>query len=205
MSYWGSNEYKKLVGVKITDLSKHFFTGDTSITFNVEGGKSFELSCSGDCCSSSWFENIELPAFPFPVTIVSVEEVEGPDFTESWVKEHGYDSVRTYGLKMITDKGELYVDMRNDSNGYYGGSFELDLSGLKLEDKKVEEPKTYSLMNEFVQPLVDDVTVEFGKVVSDSMVYGTGVGIWTSGEFKHLPLNRWDELLEIKKLIHKEQ
>jgi len=24
-------------------------------------------------------------------------------------------------------------------------------------------------------------------------------------EFKHLPLNRWDELLEIKKLIHKEQ
>lgn len=204
MSYWGSNEYEKLVGLKVTGLNGSFTTGDTSITFNVEGGKSFELSCSGDCCSSSWFENIELPAFPFPVTIIKVEEVEGPDFTESWVKTRGYDCVQTYGLKMITDKGELYVDMRNDSNGYYGGTFDLNLKGLKLEEKKVEEPKTYSSMNEFTQPLVDEVTDQFSKVVSDSLVYGTGVGVWTLGEFKHFPIERWDELIEIKKLIHKE-
>jgi hypothetical protein len=32
------------------------------------------------------------------------------------------DVVAYYGLKVTTDKGEMVVDYRNDSNGYYGGS-----------------------------------------------------------------------------------
>ena len=32
------------------------------------------------------------------------------------------DEVEFYGLSIKTDKGEIVIDYRNSSNGYYGGS-----------------------------------------------------------------------------------
>jgi hypothetical protein len=33
-----------------------------------------------------------------------------------------YEIIAFYGLKITTDKGDIIIDYRNSSNGYYGGN-----------------------------------------------------------------------------------
>lgn len=82
----------------------------------ADGGEDVVAVADGDCCSVTWIENIELPAGGFPAKVVTVEDIEFPEDEES---EYGY--IQFYGLKVVTDMGELIVDYRNESNGYYGG------------------------------------------------------------------------------------
>lgn len=70
----------------------------------------------GDCCSDSWIEGVEMPALGFPAKVVKVEDL---DLGEEENEEH--ECLAKYGCKITTDKGELVVDYRNSSNGYYGG------------------------------------------------------------------------------------
>lgn len=74
-----------------------------------------------DCCSYTWVEHVELPALGFPATVLSVTDLEMPDGATS--SFHPDSEVLTfYGCKIVTDRGEIVIDYRNDSNGYYGGS-----------------------------------------------------------------------------------
>ena len=125
-----SDEYKELDGVKVVGLYEPFKTGTESITFMCDGNKSFKLTCDGDCCSHSWFENMELPEFPF--TITSAKEIEGKDLSNNSETDFSYNegTLKTYGFVMTTDKGHVDIDMRNESNGYYGGSFYLNTEEL---------------------------------------------------------------------------
>lgn len=75
------------------------------------------VNADGDCCSYTWIEHIELPALGFPALVVSVEDIAMPDLGEM----EGRDVVAYYGCKIVTDRGEIIIDFRNDSNGYYGG------------------------------------------------------------------------------------
>ena len=101
---------KTINNIKIADdkLALLFETNDGDFIVNVEG----------DCCSSSWIESVELPALGFPATVVSVENIEMPDLGQP----DEYDYIQYYGCKIVTDKGEIVIDYRNESNGYYGGS-----------------------------------------------------------------------------------
>ena len=72
----------------------------------------------GDCCSHSWIEHVELPALGFPAKVISAEEIEMPDCEQP---EGDFDVITTYGFKIVTDRGEIIIDYRNSSNGYYGG------------------------------------------------------------------------------------
>lgn len=76
------------------------------------------VDCDADCCSHTWIEHVELPALGFPAQVVSVEDIDMPDLGDM----EGCDVVAYYGCKITTDKGEIIIDYRNDSNGYYGGS-----------------------------------------------------------------------------------
>lgn len=76
------------------------------------------VKVDGDCCSDSWIENVDLPALGFPAKVISVEYLDMPDLGDM----EGCDVVAYYGCKIITDKGEMIIDYRNDSNGYYGGN-----------------------------------------------------------------------------------
>lgn len=79
------------------------------------------VDVDADCCSYSWVEHVELPALGFPATVLSVSDIDMPDGAAS--NFHGdADVLAFYGCKIVTDRGEMVIDYRNDSSGYYGGS-----------------------------------------------------------------------------------
>lgn len=103
---------KKLLSVFL-DSAKH------NIKFVCEGGE-VTAQCDADCCSHTWVENVSLPALGLPATVLSVEDLDGlPE--DKW-DEDQCGLTQFYGLKIVTDRGELLLDYRNESNGYYGGS-----------------------------------------------------------------------------------
>lgn len=104
---------KILTGIKIA-------ADRQAILFETPGGE-IVVDVDADCCSYTWIEHIELPALGFPAVVTAVDNLDMPDGAES--KFHSNpDSLQFYGCKISTDRGEIVIDYRNDSNGYYGGS-----------------------------------------------------------------------------------
>jgi hypothetical protein len=89
-----------------------------AIRFVVEDGD-IVARCDADCCSHTWVEHVELPARGFPCTVLFVGDLDLPG-SEDNHPEH--DCLQVYGLKVSTDNGDIIIDFRNSSNGYYGGS-----------------------------------------------------------------------------------
>ncbi len=101
---------KTLTGLLIAEDKK-------ALLFKTDGGD-VKARCDGDCCSSTWVESVEVPALGFPATVISVSDLDG---LRDETGEYG-DVVAHYGLKITTDRGEIVIDYRNASNGYYGGN-----------------------------------------------------------------------------------
>jgi hypothetical protein len=89
-----------------------------ALLFVLEYGGSVKVRCDGDCCSVTWIEHINLPVNGLPALVTKVEAINMPDLGEM----EGRDVVEYYGCKITTDKGEILIDYRNESNGYYGGN-----------------------------------------------------------------------------------
>lgn len=87
-----------------------------ALLFILDDGE-LQAKVDGDCCSQSWIENVELPVNGFPATVLSAEEIPMPDLGNGDAARRQY-----YGYKLVTDKGDIVIDYRNDSNGHYGGS-----------------------------------------------------------------------------------
>lgn len=104
---------KTLTGMKIANDRE-------AILFQTTDGE-IVVQVDADCCSYTWVEHIEMPALGFPATVVSVDDLEMPEGKPSTFHADP-DSLQFYGCKILTDKGEIVIDYRNDSNGYYGGS-----------------------------------------------------------------------------------
>ena len=73
----------------------------------------------GDCCSDTWIESVSAPAMGFPCLVFKAEDLEMPDSARD---DENHEVIAFYGLKLTTDKGEIIIDYRNSSNGYYGGN-----------------------------------------------------------------------------------
>ena len=73
--------------------------------------------CDADCCSFTWIEHMTLPALGCPALVTSVEDLDMPDLGDM----PDCEVIAYYGCKISTNKGEIVIDYRNDSNGYYGG------------------------------------------------------------------------------------
>lgn len=71
----------------------------------------------GDCCSQSWIENVECDA-PHGALFVGLIDDDPELPVPEW---HDGDERRVYFGTFITDKGRITWEMRNESNGYYGG------------------------------------------------------------------------------------
>lgn len=101
---------KTIVIFKIADDRK-------ALLFVTSDGENLIAKADADCCSETWIESVELPALGLPFTISAVEDLElnvGQDTRDG--------ELEFYGAKIVTDKGDLVIDYRNESNGYYGGS-----------------------------------------------------------------------------------
>lgn len=97
----------------------------------------------GDCCSHTWIEHVQLPPLGFPALVTDVDEltfeyddppVEEPFNSQMEDNEYGeyddddddyeYDDsvIVEYGCAIRTLKGDILIEYRNSSNGYYGGN-----------------------------------------------------------------------------------
>lgn len=106
----------QLVGKKIKSMK--IAKDKQAILFETECGLGLQALVDADCCSYTWIESIELPAKGFPFEIISIDDLDMPDLGDM----PDCDCVSYYGAKITTTSGDLVIDYRNDSNGYYGGS-----------------------------------------------------------------------------------
>lgn len=102
---------KTLLEIKIADDKE-------AILFVTNDGEVI-ARCDADCCSHTWVENIELPALGFPCNVLAVDDLDLPGSDDNHAE---YECLQVYGCKITTDKGEIIIDYRNSSNGYYGGN-----------------------------------------------------------------------------------
>lgn len=94
-----------------------------AILFETDEGDHMARA-DGDCCSETWIEHVQLPAMGFPALVSAVEDIDLPlpPLTEAEAQEEEDGEIQFYGCKISTDRGDIVIDYRNLSNGYYGGS-----------------------------------------------------------------------------------
>jgi len=119
------NDLNKLVGKTISEIS--LSVCKEYIQFKINEGL-ITWFTDQDCCSESWIEHVTLP-FGFENSdksfeVISIEEI---DLGEVVPTRQEVDQL--YGLKILGNikkwgNSEIYIEFRNSSNGYYGGSME---------------------------------------------------------------------------------
>lgn len=101
---------KTIAGIKIA-------ADKEAMLFGLEDGQ-LVVNVDSECCSRSWIENIDLPALGFPAKVTAVRDLDL--ISRQDVDE--YEEIKFYGFVIETDRGEVNIEYRNESNGYYGGS-----------------------------------------------------------------------------------
>ena len=85
------------------------------LVFTFDDGRRLSYSAEGDCCSHSWIEHLTVPPDIAGTEVTGYAEQDMGEF------EKDYDTIRVYQTSFATPKGEIIVEYRNASNGYYGG------------------------------------------------------------------------------------
>lgn len=101
---------KTITGIKIA-------ADKEAMLFDFENDQ-LVVKVDGDCCSRSWIENIDLPALGFPAKVTAVRDLDL--ISRQDVDE--IEEIKFYGFVIETDRGEINIEYRNSSNGYYGGN-----------------------------------------------------------------------------------
>lgn len=115
-----------------------------ALLFVTDNGDELIVRVDADCCSYTWIESVELPALGFPFTVIACDDL---DMNKEPLENEEYECLQFYGAKITTDKGDLVIDYRNSSNGYYGGSivwpgenyFYGGVYGQNVSDEKWED------------------------------------------------------------------
>lgn len=106
----------KLIGKKIVDVK--IAEDKLAMLFVCDNGGGLVVRVDADCCSYTWIESVELSALGFPFTVIACDDL---DMNKEPLENEEYECLQFYGAKITTDKGDMVIDYRNDSNGYYGG------------------------------------------------------------------------------------
>jgi hypothetical protein len=97
--------------------------GDTRMWVFTDRGR-YTLTAEGDCCSESWFEHVDLPppVLGRPVLKVSAADKDGSHVeSDTSHPEYLQDEHEISFATLATDRGAFTFELRNSSNGYYGG------------------------------------------------------------------------------------
>jgi hypothetical protein len=124
------DEWERLVGqgiiaVEHTDTTLIIKTRDFSS--RVQRDYTWVGLVTQDCCSRSWIDSVDTPVVPegrkAAVVAVQMPEVFDPTRKEEADGDHYVRKI--YEFRIKTTSGDLVVDFRNDSNGYYGAELKL--------------------------------------------------------------------------------
>lgn len=104
------------------------YDGD-DVLIIFDNGYQLRGVAQGDCCSTSWVEHLTVPSDIAGAVITGYKQtdaVEGvtPEEEAHQIKESYGDVLQVYGEAVVTDRGEIVIEYRNSSNGYYGGWME---------------------------------------------------------------------------------
>ena len=109
-------EYKDITGKTIESVT---LSGDKErIDFVFGDGTRKAYGVEGDCCSVSWIEHLEVPDDVKGATLTSVDDGDG---VEAEDPDDKYDCLQVYNTTFHTNRGDIVLEYRNESNGYYGG------------------------------------------------------------------------------------
>ncbi len=108
---------------------------------------------AGDCCSESYFSDVNRTKYLFGHLVEEVIEVDlMPEEVIEIESRQDIDEI--YGFRIKTNKGIGLVVMRNSSNGYYGGEV------VKI-DKIPENERMFEITRDFcVKDLFSQKTYE---------------------------------------------
>jgi len=148
MSAYAESAMKDLVGKTINriDINK----SKTIIRFKIKDSEDFlYFKAEGDCCSESWFEHINITsAYKLEGEGEGLEVVEIKDIELGQVMPSRQESDEIYGIEIKCkcsryDYNEkISIELRNSSNGYYGGS---------IKESSADDIKEYGYNAEFSQ------------------------------------------------------
>lgn len=110
---------KELAGVTI-DKVEH---DGERLWLRLSDGRTATFEVEGDCCSRSWIDNVNSLS---DGGATFLEYVDG-GHTGSENQDDGL--LQFYKSTIRTSKGDIDIEYRNESNGYYGGS--LEYRGVK--------------------------------------------------------------------------
>ena len=116
-NYWGEARFADMLGKKLAFVECTAQGG--AIAFVFDDGTRVEFYVEGDCCSHSWIEHLQLPADIKGATVLSVDD-SAPITSDHDDHDDGGD-IQVYNTSFKTDRGEIILEYRNSSNGYYGG------------------------------------------------------------------------------------
>ena len=132
-------ENSELIDKKLTAV---YINEDKTVVKLQCDDEYIDLVAEGDCCSETWFEHISLP-YAFSEEKYTIKSWEDMELGKAIPTRQEEDEL--YGVKIGLEtvegyKYDLYLEFRNSSNGYYGGSLyikigiEPDSSFTKLAD-----------------------------------------------------------------------
>lgn len=107
----------QLIGKTIVEMK--IAEDNQALLFVTAEGEKLIARVDADCCSHTWIESVEMPALGLPYSVIAVEDL---DMGKEPLSDDDFECLQFYGAKIVTDKGDMIIDYRNESNGYYGGS-----------------------------------------------------------------------------------
>ena len=94
----------------------------TEVYFGINGRIPMRFIADGDCCSASWIEDFDYEGIVGGTVVrVDVKFIEHGDLIETAYPDFQQDEDMSFFYEIITDRGSATLEMRNSSNGYYGG------------------------------------------------------------------------------------
>lgn len=133
--------FSELIGHTIDGV---FINSDKDvIEFMTSDDKLFTYLAEGDCCSSSWIEHVNGLAALIGHKVINVVERDMPEA----VDDEKYDCLQFYGWTLETAAGRFDIEMRNSSNGYYGGYITL-LDGVGRNTQIIRDENETGLIEE---------------------------------------------------------
>ncbi len=107
--------------VKNKTVTNIFKQTDTDLILKFDDGTFVTMTASSDCCGDAWWNHFDGVDCLLNAQVISVEEVAGTPRTgeEEPMRQ---EAIEIHFLKITTNKGSVTIELRNESNRYYGGS-----------------------------------------------------------------------------------